>query len=75
MKWQRKATRNTAYDGVYDYVCGEYSIRKTQSKNGWTGKVMSDQVWIVYKNGERVDMGVTLKDAKMWAERLMGKDN
>ncbi len=41
------------------------------SKNIWTGKPMSEQVWNISKNGKKVGYGLTLKEAKADAEEMM----
>ena len=67
MKWQRK------YFGMESkrrtkYVSGNYHIIRTQSKNIWTGKVMSEQVWHIYQNGILLTWAYTLSEAKQWCE-------
>jgi len=69
MKWQRK------YIGMESkrrtkYVSGNYHIIRTQSKNIWTGKVMSEQVWEIFFNGIKIGYELTLKEAKARVEWL-----
>lgn len=71
MKWTKTYPTDYWRDGRIKYVCGEYSIMRSNFKNGWTGKPMSEQVWYIYKNGEKVDYGITLKEAKSIAESKM----
>jgi len=52
------------------YVNGEYRIVKSQNKNIWTGRTMSEQVWNIFKNGEKVDFALTLKEAKAIVENM-----
>lgn len=75
MKWERTYPDSYKYDGRIKYVCGEYSIMKTNCKNMFTGKVMSDanQTWNIYKNGTEVGYGYTLKEAKQIAEKMMAE--
>lgn len=71
MKWEKVYPTNYKYDGRIQYICGNYSIMKGNSKNIWTGKPMSDQVWHIKKDGEKVGYGHTLKEAKANAEEMM----
>lgn len=76
MKWEKTYPSGWAMDGRIKYVCGEYSIMKTNSRNIFTGKPMSDanQVWRIRKNGEKVGHGYTLKEAKALAEEMMAEE-
>ena len=68
MKWTKQ------YFGIGSnrriaYVSGAYRIVRTQSKNIWTGKVMSEQVWEIFFNGIKIGYNFTLKEAKADAEK------
>lgn len=63
MKWSKEYFGSMSNPRIA-YVSGEYRICRTQSKNMWTGRVMSEQVWNIYKDGEKIDWALTLKEAK-----------
>lgn len=65
MKWT-KENYGYAHEGYHQYRCGSYVIRQTHSKNIFTGKEMghANQVWNIYKDGEKIDYGATFADAK-----------
>jgi len=71
MKWEKTYPSNYLYDGRIKYTCGEFSIMKTNFKNMFSGKAMSEQYWEIYKDGEKIDFGFTLKEAKQIAEKMM----
>ena len=70
MKWSKTYFGDSSNPRIA-YVSGEYRIFRSQSRNIWTGRVMSEQVWYIFKNGEKVDYAFTLKEAKQMAERSM----
>jgi hypothetical protein len=63
MKWSKEYFGSMSNPRIA-YTSGEYRICRTQSKNIWTGRVMSEQVWNIYKDGEKIDWAPTLKEAK-----------
>lgn len=72
LKWEKRYPSNYVYDGRIEYVCGEYSIMKTNSLNMWTGRPMSEQMWRIYHNGIPYKYDeITLKEAKQTVEKLM----
>lgn len=74
MKWTKRYL-GYEWNPRIAYECGEYRIMKTRSKNIWTGKPMSDayQVWNIYKNGEKTDFCLTLREAKAKVETWENK--
>lgn len=68
MKWQKKYFGDASNPRIA-YESGEFRIVRTQSRNMFTGRVMSEQVWHIFKNGEKIDYAFTLKEAKAIAER------
>ena len=73
MKWERTYPPNYPYDGRIKYVCGEYSIMKSNYTNWFTGMPVKEQVWQIFKLGEKVASKSTLKDAKAIVERTRNK--
>lgn len=71
MRWVKEEYGYT-HEGYHQYRCGEYVIRQTHSKNIFTGKEMSwvNQVWEIFKNGEKIDCCGTFKDAKRAVARI-----
>lgn len=69
MKWKKQYFGRTSNRRIA-YVSGEYRIVKTQSRNIWTGKVMSEQVWEIFFNGIKIGYELTLKEAKARVEWL-----
>lgn len=67
MKWSKEYFGDASNPRIA-YVSGEFRIVRTQSKNIWTGRVMSEQVWNIFKNGEKIDYAFTLKQAKAIVE-------
>lgn len=70
MKWCKQYFGDSSNPRIA-YVSGEFRIIRSQSKNIWTGRVMSEQVWNIYQNGEKIDFALTLKEAKQSVERRM----
>lgn len=68
MKWNKEYFGSESNPRIA-YVSGDYRIVRSQSKNIWTGRVMSEQVWHIFKNCEKVDYAFTLKEAKAIVER------
>ncbi len=68
MKWQKQ------YFGKINnrriaYVSEGYIIVRTQSRNIWTGKVMSEQDREIFFNRIKIGYALTLKEAKADAEK------
>ena len=70
MKWERQYYNLSR--GYSRYVCGEYTIKRTHSKNMFTGKEMSAtyQLWEIFKGAEKIGYQHTLKDAKAFVEQI-----
>ena len=69
MKWNKEYFGNISNQRIA-YVYGNYRIVRSQSKNIWTGRVMSEQVWNIFKDGEKIDYAFTLKEAKQIVEAM-----
>jgi hypothetical protein len=69
MKWKREYFGR---DQRIAYVSGEYRIIQTQDANMFTKRPMGhqNQRWEIFKNGEKIDWMLTLKDAKAYVENL-----
>ena len=65
MRW----TRDTdIYGNVRGYRSGIHWIYRTADRNIWTGKVMSEQRWIVKKGDTKIGWASKLAEAKAIAE-------
>ena len=75
MKWRRQYYDTT--HGYCEYVCGEYTIRRTQDRNIFTSKPMcaANQQWQIFKNGTKLGWEFTLKEAKTTAVEKMEGEN
>lgn len=69
MKWEKQYFGYTSNKRIA-YVSGNYRIVRTQSKNIWTGKVMSEQEWEIFRDGKKLGFELTLKEAKARVEWL-----
>ena len=55
------------------YEYGNCTLKRTHSKNMFTGKEMSPQyqVWEIFIGGKKVDYRQSIKDAKKFAEEYL----
>ena len=68
MKWNKEYFGDASNPRIA-YTSGEFRIVRSQSRNIFTGRVMIEQVWHIFRNGEKIDFGLTLKEAKAIVER------
>lgn len=52
------------------YTYGDFKVTRSQSRNMWTGRVMSEQVWHIFHKGNKIGFELTLKEAKKRVEAL-----
>ena len=68
MKWSKEYFGDSSNTRIA-YTSGDYKIVRSQSRNIFTGRVMSEQVWNIFYKGEKIDFALTLKEAKAIVER------
>lgn len=69
MKWEKEYFGDSSNRRIA-YVAENYRIFRTQSRNIWTGKVMSEQVWDIFRDGKKIGFELTLKEAKARVEMI-----
>lgn len=52
------------------YTYGDFKVVRSQTRNIFTGRVMSEQVWHIFHKGKKLGFELTLKEAKKRVEGL-----